>query len=247
MKKIIYKDDEGTLFDMTLSEYDEFHGITLCSMVLNEGKIMQRFLEHYKPYVDSIAIMDGGSCDGTIDVAAKYAENIKVRKFDGHWSNQSNRCMEMAKTDWILFMDADELIEEASLKRFKEFIDQDKYDCYAFPRKEYLDDVGEYNKIIYPDYQDRLFRSYCRRVRPVHCEVVGYKSRCVLPMEDGYNIIHKKTKKRHESRNIGYQMFELNFINEMMEPGGQKREDFDKFFEKHVTESRIKNKVGPSE
>jgi glycosyltransferase involved in cell wall biosynthesis len=122
-----------------IRSYDEYHGITLCSVILNEEKYIKDFLEYYKPYVKSIVIIDGGSSDRTVEVATPIADRIRIRKFDGHYSNQANRAVEMAETDWILLMDCDERLEKPALENLNNMINQEEADCWAFPRKNFID------------------------------------------------------------------------------------------------------------
>jgi glycosyltransferase involved in cell wall biosynthesis len=215
---------EGIEIAMKLKSFEEAHGITLCCVVLNEEKEIKEFLEYYKPYVDAISIVDGGSIDRTVEIAASLADHIRIIQFDGHYSNQANRAVEMSETDWVLIMDVDERLEAKVLENLRDMINQDEIDCYSFPRKNYLD--GEYDPEHYPDYQPRLYRAYCRRIRPVHGEVVGYKNLVELPAEDGNHILHSKPSERHLSRNKAYLAYELRFRHEMGGPGTQTKETF---------------------
>jgi glycosyltransferase involved in cell wall biosynthesis len=216
--------NESVEIPIIVSGWEERHGITMCIITLNEEREIKECLEHHRPYVDKIVMIDGGSTDKTTRLAAPLVDNLIVRKFDGHYSNQANRAIENVKTDWILLVDSDERFGVDFLKRMRGFIDQEVVDCYSFPRTNYID--GVLIKDPAQDYQERLYRSYCRRIRPVHGEVVGYKNKVLLPCEEGNFIIHKKTRDRHELRNKLYALFELKFINEMGEPGSQALESF---------------------
>jgi hypothetical protein len=74
-------------------------------------------------------------------------------------------------------------------------IDQDEFDCYAFPRKNFIDGIPDQSHLL--DYQDKLYRSYCRKIRPVHEEIVGWKKRKEMPAVDGNFIVHSKGSARH--------------------------------------------------
>jgi glycosyltransferase involved in cell wall biosynthesis len=227
MKSLTITSREITV-PVRLQEFKDFHGVTMCMVVMNEEKEIKECILHHKPYVDHIIMIDGGSSDRTIEIATPLVDEIILRKFDGHYSNQANRCFERVRTDWILLVDSDERFEIEFLKSIREYINQDEYDCFSFPRKNYVN--GKYDEEHFPDYQDRLFRSYCRRVRPVHGEVVGVKKKTQLKALDGNFIIHKKSLDRHSFRNTMYTYFESTFQQELGEPGKQMEDTYNKAY-----------------
>lgn len=224
-KEIVLKTGD-VVMPIEIRGFEDVHGITLCAIILNEEKDIRSYLNYYKPYVDRTVLLDGGSHDRTVELATTLADEIKIVKFEGHYGNQANRCLEMVKTDWVLFMDVDERLELSTLKNLRTMIDQDEFDCYAFPRKNYID--GVLDEVHFPDYQDKLYRAYCRKIRPVHEEIVGWKKRKEMPAVDGNFIVHSKGSARHHERNKVYQIYCLKFINEMGRPGAQMKDSFDK-------------------
>ena len=223
-----FAEHEGVKIPIDVQDWKECHGITLCCITLNEDMELKEFLEYHRPYVDKVVVVDGGSNDRTVEIAKQISNKVLFRQFDGHYSNQANRAFESAYTDWILLMDCDERMERGTLENLRKMIDQEEFDCYSFPRKNFID--GKRDPENEPDYQERLFRSYCRRIRPVHGEMVGYKNRKFMPQEDGNYIIHKKRLERHLLRNRNYKTFETKFIREMGAPGVQNREGFYRMF-----------------
>jgi glycosyltransferase involved in cell wall biosynthesis len=213
-------------FHLSNRDFEEFHGITLACITLNEEKDIVDFLKHIKPYVKRIVLIDGGSTDRTIELATTLVDCLKLVPFNGHLGNQKNNAISLSLTDWTLFLDPDERLPEKVLKKLPEMIEQDEYDCYSFPRKEILS--GQENKIPYPDYQDRLFRTYCRYVRVIHHELVGYKKKFIVPVDEGMDIIHAKELDRHKKINMGHQCFEVHYKHEMSAPGSQLKDSFQK-------------------
>ena len=218
MRSVMCKNDyDGKQFVFERRTYDEMHGITLCSIVLNEEKNIVDLINHHKPYVRDIVIIDGGSVDNTMDLAMGSANVLKRIEFPGHFGNQKNRAIEQCITDWVLFIDADERMSEIALQNLTKLIEQEEYDAYAFPRKNFLD--GVYDEEHYPDFQTRLFRTYCRYVRPVHEELVGYRAK--KDLSDDMAIIHSKGMERHINRNGMYLSYESKYANEKGIPGCQ--------------------------
>lgn len=215
---------ENKQFNIIRRVFDEFHGITAAIITLNEEEYLERCINNIRPYVDSVLVIDGESSDGTIEIAKKLADTVGVFPFAGHFANQKNNAVMRAYTDWTLLIDPDELLSEGLAKKLRELIDQDIYDCYAIPRVEKRD--GKEITDIYPDYQARLFRTYCRYVRPVHEELVGYKKKCTLPSDHSCDLIHDKSLERHKRRNAVYGYFETHYIHETGAPGTQVKETF---------------------
>lgn len=209
-------------------DYESKHGVTMCCVILNEEKEIKDFLEYHRPYFKSIIMIDGGSTDRTVEIATPLVDELHVRKFDGHYSNQANRIVEKAKTDWVFIVDCDERVDKKLLERMDSLIDQQVTDCYSIPRKNTVS--GKPDEKTPVDYQDRLYRSYCRRIRPVHGEVVGYKNKIQLPATDGNFIIHEKSLDRHVSRNTMYFVYEYKFLHEMGEPGTQSMDSFSRAY-----------------
>jgi glycosyltransferase involved in cell wall biosynthesis len=224
------KDLDKRDFCFDIRSYDEIHGITLCAIVLNEEKNIVEFINHHKPYVRDIVIIDGGSNDTTMELAIDHANVLKKIAFSGHYGNQKNRAIEQAVTDWVLFVDADERFNEKSLKSMNELINQNEFDAYAFPRKNFIND--SYDDEHYPDYQTRLFRSYCRYIRPIHEELVGFHNRKELG--DDMAMVHSKEFNRHLNRNSAYDSFACKYINEMGKPGVQDRKLFIEKYKKFL-------------
>lgn len=219
---------EGILIPFIPRDWKDCHGITLCCAVLNEEANLLEFIEWHKPYVDNIVILDGGSSDNTFMIASKLTEHVRVNKFSGHYGNQKNRAIEYALNDWVLFLDPDERLSEDAMKKLRELIDQDKFDAYMFPRKNFVEFVQDFSHGS--DHQCRLFRSYCRYVRPIHEELVGIKNQFKFPDDSNCHILHTKVGERHTKRNKAYTTFELLYVKEMGAPGSQTEASFNSRF-----------------
>ena len=225
---------EGKVFNIVQRDYDEYHGVTAAVITMNEEENIVEFLEHIRPLVDRIVIVDGGSTDKTIELAEPLVDALKVIPFTGHFGKQKNNAIEMCYTDWVLFLDPDERLDTNAYNKIKELIEQDDIDCYAFPRREFRDGVED--ESVYPDYQRRLFRAYCRYVRPVHEELVGYKEEKQLEQKQGLDIMHRKPNIRHATRNGSYPYFEVHYMHECGKPGEQLKDTSRKILMKEETD-----------
>ena len=84
--------------------------ISLCMIVKNEELLLQKSLFAVAPYVDEIIVVDTGSTDRTKEIALDY----KAKVYDFPWcddfSAARNFSLWQAAHDWVLVLDADEVI-----------------------------------------------------------------------------------------------------------------------------------------
>lgn len=85
--------------------------ISLCIIVKDEEEVITRCLESIKDSVDEIIIVDTGSTDETKNIVRKYTDKV----FDFDWiddfSEARNFSFSKATKDYILWLDADEFID----------------------------------------------------------------------------------------------------------------------------------------
>lgn len=94
--------------------------ISLCMIVKNEEKVIARCLESVEDIADEIVIVDTGSTDRTKEICSKYTNKI----FDFQWiddfSAARNFSYSKANMEYIMWMDADDVILKEDLAKFKE-------------------------------------------------------------------------------------------------------------------------------
>lgn len=93
--------------------------ISLCMIVKNEEKILERCLDSVADLCDEIIIVDTGSTDRTKELARKYTDKI----FDFEWiddfSAARNYAFSRATQEYIYSADADEVLDEENRQRFR--------------------------------------------------------------------------------------------------------------------------------
>lgn len=85
-----------------------------------------------------LIIIDDGSIDSSeiIYINYLYDSRIKlIKKNNTGVSDSRNRGLEIAKGKYILFVDADDMLEKNALKTIKKEIDKNEYDLYYFDYK----------------------------------------------------------------------------------------------------------------
>ena len=93
--------------------------ISLCMIVKNEEKMLERCLSTVHDLVDEIIIVDTGSTDKTKEIAKKFTDLIYDFEWIDDFSAARNFSFSKATKDYQMWLDADDIIEENARKKFK--------------------------------------------------------------------------------------------------------------------------------
>lgn len=124
----------------------------------NEERRIKNCLESVK-FADEIIFIDNSSTDATVDVAKKYTKKIFTQPNNLMLNVNKNYGFTKATGDWILYLDADEIVSDELQKEVQKVISgKDDFNGYWIPRKNFI-----FKKLImhggwYPDHQMRLFK-----------------------------------------------------------------------------------------
>ncbi|WP_026478774.1 glycosyltransferase [Alkaliphilus transvaalensis] len=114
--------------------------LTAMMTVKNEGnRYLKRCLEALEKYVDEIVVLDDASTDETPEICLKFplvklyrnessmflVDESKLREKLWHYTIEN-------KPEWILAIDADELMEESGIKEFPYLIKQKDFNAISF-------------------------------------------------------------------------------------------------------------------
>lgn len=94
--------------------------ISLCMIVKNEEDVIGRCLESICDIVDEIIIVDTGSTDETKDIVKHYTDKIYDFEWVNDFSKARNFSFSKATKDYILWLDADDIILEEDKKKLVE-------------------------------------------------------------------------------------------------------------------------------
>ncbi|MFB5269690.1 glycosyltransferase [Paenibacillus enshidis] len=94
--------------------------ISLCMIVKNEEEGLDRCLSALKGVVDEYVIVDTGSTDRTKEIAAKYAQQVYDFKWIDDFAAARNYSFSKATKEFIMWLDADDVIDETNVARLKE-------------------------------------------------------------------------------------------------------------------------------
>ena len=149
--------------------------ISLCMIVKNEEDVLARCLDCVEDIVDEIIIVDTGSKDNTKKIARKYTNKIIDFKWIDDFSAARNYSFSKATKDYILWLDADDIILSEDIKKFKELKQTLTQDVDNVMMK-YNVDFDENGAVTLSYFRERLSKrtNNCQWMEPVHeCLIIG--------------------------------------------------------------------------
>lgn len=107
-----------------IASSSEADTISLCMIVKNEEKHLGKCLMNMKPVVDEMIVVDTGSTDRTKDIAAIFGAKVYDFEWTNDFSAARNSSISKACGDWILVMDADEIISPLDYDALRTLVKQ---------------------------------------------------------------------------------------------------------------------------
>lgn len=114
--------------------------LSLCMITKNEEEWLEKCLESCKDFVDEIIVADTGSTDRTKEIAGKYSCNIFDVEWRDDFSAARNESIKHATKEWIIYLDADEIISVKDWKKLKELLKSKDSDAYLLHQRNYTFD-----------------------------------------------------------------------------------------------------------
>ena len=102
-------------------------------IVNNEERILGKTLDAIKDLADEIIIIDSGSTDSTIEIAKSKGAKVFLEEWKG-FGPQKNSVIEKCSGEWILLIDADEVVSPELKEKIKEIIEKNENKVYEINR-----------------------------------------------------------------------------------------------------------------
>jgi len=124
---------------------------------LNEENNIDACLQALQ-WCDEIIVVDMESDDNTIAIARQYTNNIFSFNRKGCVEPARRYAVSLASCDWVLIVDADELVPHSLSVKLGNIAKEDLYDLVYIPFKTYI--FGEWIRHSgwWPDYHPRFFK-----------------------------------------------------------------------------------------
>ena len=153
--------------------------LSVCIIAKNEALIIGRCLESIKPAADEIVVVDTGSEDNTIRIAESCGAQVISSDWRDDFSYSRNISIKHAKGDWILWLDADDIVPLESIPKIKK-LKQEKPDKVfgMVVRNQKPNGTGtEFVQArMFPNHSSILFE------RPIHEQVMPSALRLGMKM-----------------------------------------------------------------
>ncbi|RMF07949.1 MAG: glycosyltransferase family 2 protein [Alphaproteobacteria bacterium] len=115
-----------------MNQKDQTANVSVLIPTKNEEKQLARCLDNVKGWAKEIVVVDSGSTDNTLAIAEQYGATVLNFDYRGGWPKKRNWALKTHswKADWILLLDADEILTEAVKSEIKQVIESGKHDGY---------------------------------------------------------------------------------------------------------------------
>ena len=93
--------------------------LSVCMIARNEQHYLPACLNAIKRFADEIVLLDTGSDDRTPDIARVFGARVFHYQWQEDFAAARNAGLEKAEGDWVLILDADEIIAEQDLEMLR--------------------------------------------------------------------------------------------------------------------------------
>jgi len=132
------------------------HTLSVVIITYNEEKNIRRCIESVCKIADEIIVVDSFSDDDTVNIAVSMGAVVNQSRFSGY-INQKNKAISLASNNYVLLLDADEVVSHELAISVLEA--KQRFDFKAYSMKRCSIFRGKYIKhgLWYPDKKLRLF------------------------------------------------------------------------------------------
>ncbi|MDD5435631.1 MAG: tetratricopeptide repeat protein [Nitrospira sp.] len=147
--------------------------LSLCMIARDEEEFISTAISSVSEIADDIVVVDTGSTDSTVEIARKFNARVFPFKWNKDFSEAKNFSISKAIGDWILVLDADEIISKRDIYTLLALTKGGDYFGYSLIQRTYCEksnlvgwvpnpmdyEEGEVFSGFHPSSLVRLFRN----------------------------------------------------------------------------------------
>ncbi len=205
--------------------------LSLCMIVRDEAATLKRCIESAQGVADEIIVVDTGSVDRTVDIAKALGADVHSFTWDDDFAADRNESLRHAKGDWILVLDADEMLVLAVVPTLRAAVQRDDAIAITLWREE--------TGTTYPySLLSRLFRNRPDIVfsRPYH-ESIDDSVTAILAQAPQWQVVELPGI---AIRHTGYQ----TAVIAQRQKHDRARRTMERYLNEHPDDSYICSKLG---
>lgn len=106
--------------------------LSIIIITKNESSHIRQCLESVS-WADEIIVLDSGSDDNTVEICREFTDKVSVTDWPG-FGIQKQRALDQASGDWVLSIDADEIVTPELQQEILQAISLSSADAFKIPR-----------------------------------------------------------------------------------------------------------------
>lgn len=132
--------------------------LAILILTKNEEENIVSVVRNAKSCTDEVIVIDSGSTDKTIELAKQEGAAVCYRAWDDDFSAQRNFALAQTKADWVLYLDADERLNNQLISAIKNIVSEGKLDSqFSIERKSVAFGTKFNHGVLKPDHVIRMF------------------------------------------------------------------------------------------
>ena len=140
--------------------------LSVCMIVKNEEEALPKCLDSIKGLANELIIVDTGSTDKTVEIAKSYGASVYFFEWIDDFSAARNVSLQHATGDWILWMDADDILPAEQHARLRQLTTAPRDHAFYFKLENVGGDTSTcYQLRLFPNVDGVIFEM------PVHEQV----------------------------------------------------------------------------
>ncbi len=104
--------------------------LSVCMIVKDEHLVLDRCLSAVIKFAEQIVVVDTGSTDDSVHIARRYTDEVYNYQWNDNFADARNYSFSFATCDYVMWLDADDVVDDQNIERIIELKNNLSADCY---------------------------------------------------------------------------------------------------------------------